>query len=175
MQEPQVVAACPVLHDLVMLDAPDVDERPGHFDASRLGPREQRHRRCSVHAPQSHVVGYELALGDEMVVLDFAVAKVMADDVEDLPQSLSALRPRGVVDHVLGHEVVEDVVVPGEPSSEELFYHRLRFCHPPRLPATRSGLQHARSGLSHGQAGFSSVPWTSAGCRMLEFEHRSEA
>ena len=134
MEEPEVVPACPVLDDLVVLDAPDVDERPGHLDASRLRPREQRHRRCSVDAPHSHMVRYELALGDEVVVLDIAVAKVMADDVEDLPQSISTLRRSGVVDHVLGHEVVEDMVVPGELSSEELFYHRLRFCHPPRLP-----------------------------------------
>jgi hypothetical protein len=126
-----------VLHDLVILDAPDVDERPGHFDASRLGTREQRHRRCSVHASQSHVVRYELALGDEVVVLDFAVAKVMADGVEDLPQSFSTLRPSGVVDHVLGHELVEDMVVSGELSSEELLYHCLRFCHPPIVPAMR--------------------------------------
>ena len=141
MQEPQVVAACPVLDDLVILDAPDVDERPGHFDASRLGPREQRHRRCSVHAPHSHVVRYELAFSDEVVVLDFAVAKIMADDVEDLPQSVSTLRPSGVVDHVLGHEVVEDMVVSGELSSEELLYHRLRFCHPPIVPCAPRSLR----------------------------------
>ena len=127
MQEPQVVAACPVLHDLVILDAPDVDERPGHFDASRLGPREQRHRRCSVYASHSQVLRYELALGDEVVVLDFAVAKVMADGVQDLLQSVSTLRPSGVVDHVFSHEVVEDMVVSGESSSKELLYHRLRF------------------------------------------------
>jgi hypothetical protein len=134
MKEPQVVAACPVLDDLAIFDAPDVDEGPRHFDASRLGPGEQRHRRCSVHAPHSHVVRDELALGDEVVVLDFAVPEVMADVVEDLPQSIATLRPSGVVHHVLRHEVVEDMVVPGELSSKELFYDCLRFCHSPRLP-----------------------------------------
>jgi hypothetical protein len=58
--------------------------------------------------------------------------------LEDLPQSLSTLRPSGVVDHVLSHEVVEEMVIPGELSSKELFHHRLRFCHPPRLPGPRA-------------------------------------
>ena len=70
---------------------------------------------------------YELAFGDKVVLLDFAFAKVMADGVENLPQSLSTLRPSGMVEHVLGHEVVKDMVVSGGLSSKELLYHCLRF------------------------------------------------
>jgi hypothetical protein len=64
------------------------------------------------------VIRYELPIGDDVVVLDFAVTKVMADGGEYLPQSVSTLRPRGVVDHVLGHKVIEDMVVPREQSPE---------------------------------------------------------
>ena len=72
----------------------------------------------------------------------------MADVVEDLAQSLSTLRPRGVVHHVLCHEVVEHMVVPGDLSSKELFYDCLRFCHPPRLPDASAGGQPARAAVA---------------------------
>jgi hypothetical protein len=147
MQEPKVVPARPVLHDLAIHDTPDVDERPRHFHASRLRPGEQRHRRCSVHTPHSQVVRYEFPLGDDVVVLGFAVTKVMADRLEDLPQSRSTLRPSRVVDHVLGHQVVEDVVVAREASPEERLHYRLRFRHPPIVPdAVRRAVDVPRRG-----------------------------
>jgi hypothetical protein len=39
-----------------------------------------------------------------------------------------------VVDHVLGVEVIEDTLVPGALSSEELLNDCLRFCHSPSMP-----------------------------------------
>ena len=119
-----------MLQDLVIHDAPDVNEGPRYFEATRLRPCEQRHRRCSVHTVHGHVVRDELSIGDQVVVLDFTVTKVMPNGVQDLPQSLSALRPSGVIDHVLGHQVVEYMVVPGKLSPEELLHHRLWLSHP---------------------------------------------
>src|SRR4051794_39844667 len=99
MQETEVVAARPVLRDLAVHDAPDVNERPGHFDPTRVRTCEQRHGRCLMHSPHREVLCDELALGDEVVLFYFAIAQIMANDVEDLPQTLAALRPRSVVDH----------------------------------------------------------------------------
>lgn len=82
-----------------------------------------------MYSMNCHVVDDELALGDEVVVLDFAFTEVVADVLQDCAQSLSTLRSGGVVDHVLGDEVVEDVVVAGALSAVELFHNRLRICH----------------------------------------------
>jgi hypothetical protein len=93
MEEPQVVAARPMLHDLTAYDTPDVDERPGHLDTGRLGPREQRHRRRPVHTPHRHMPDHELTVGDEMVLLHVSVTEVMVDGLEDLAQSIATLWP----------------------------------------------------------------------------------
>ncbi len=107
-----------------------------HHTSTPVGfrPREQRHRRCSVHTTHSHVVRHELSLGDEVVLLRFAVAEVMANGLEDLSQSLSPLRPSRMVDHVLGHEFIENTVVAREAPPKEPRHYRLRFCHPPIAP-----------------------------------------
>jgi len=79
--------------------------------------------------PQRHVVGHELAIGQEVVVFGLAVTEVMTDRLEDLPQSLSTLRPCGVVDHVFGHELVEGGGIALDGSLEERLNDRLRFRH----------------------------------------------
>jgi hypothetical protein len=61
-------------------------------------------------------------------------AKVVADRLEDLPQSRSTLGAGGVVDHVLGDEVIEDLGVARVASPEERLHDRLGFRHPPIVP-----------------------------------------
>jgi hypothetical protein len=45
-------------------------------------------------------------------------SEIVVDGGENEPQAVAALRPRGVIDHVLRDEVVEDGVVTGFLPSE---------------------------------------------------------
>ena len=55
----------------------------------------------------------EIAIADEVMLLAGDGAEIVLDDAEDEPQTLAALRSRGVIDHVFGDEIVEDGVVVG--------------------------------------------------------------
>lgn len=127
-KQPNVISAGPVLDDPAIDDAPDVHVGPRHRGARRLDASQQRHSRCSMRSMQSHVVGDELALGDEVVVLDGEVfAEVVFDDPDDLLPPLATLAggTGGIVDHVLGEKLVDGRPVP---STEQLFDDALGIC-----------------------------------------------
>jgi len=134
-EKPEVVTTRPVLHDLIAVDTPDMDEGPCHPDTSRLGPLDERHGRRLVHTPHRHVLHHQLTVCDEMVLLHVSVAEVVTDGLEDLAQSVATLGPRSMVNHVDRYELVEHAQVSGALASKELLYHRFGFCHPFMVPA----------------------------------------
>jgi hypothetical protein len=69
---------------------------------------------------QGEVLRDEVALTDEMVLLDGDRPEVVVDDSQDALQPLAALRAGGVVHHVGSHEVIEHRAVTGLLSPEQL-------------------------------------------------------
>ena len=84
---------------------------------------QQRHRGGPVGAVQRHVLDDEVALADEVVLLEAGRPEVDLDGAQDRPQPLAALGAGGVVDHVGGHEVVQDRVVARPLPPEQLLDH----------------------------------------------------
>jgi hypothetical protein len=78
----------------------------------------------SVHR---HVVGDEVAVFDQVVVVDVRCRpEIVGDGCEDQLPTFTTLRACGVVDHVWRDEFVDDGVVTRAPSSKELFDDVLR-------------------------------------------------
>jgi hypothetical protein len=78
---------------------------------------------------ECHVVGDELALSNEVVILDGEVtAKVGPDGRDDLLPTLSTLAsgPGGMVQHVFSDQLVDHRLVTCRPTPKQLFNHRFR-------------------------------------------------
>lgn len=78
-----------------------------------------------------HVVRDEVAVGDEVMVLDgHVLAEVGGDHVDDAKPRVSSLWPSGVVHHVDVDQVVDNTVsgshAPKELRHNRLWVHRLR-------------------------------------------------
>ncbi len=63
-------------------------------------------------AVQRHVLDDEVYLTDDVVLLELGRAEVDLYGSQDRPQTIAALGAGGVIDHVSGHEVVQDRVMP---------------------------------------------------------------
>ena len=73
-----------------------------------------------------HVVRDEVAVGDEVMVLDgHVIAEVGGDHVDDAKPRVSSLWPGGVVHHVDVDQVVNNMVS-GSHAPKELRHNRLR-------------------------------------------------
>src|SRR5215472_15722117 len=91
-KQANVVSARPVLDHLTVNDPPDVNVGPSHIGTRDPDTDQQRHRRCLMVAANGHVMGDEIAFGDEVVMLDGEVtAEVGPDVLDDLPPPCSAL------------------------------------------------------------------------------------
>jgi hypothetical protein len=72
------------------------------------------------------VLGDEIAVADEVVLLRGQRTEVVVDDAQDEPEAVAALRSCRVVHHVVGDEIVEDGVVAVLLPSEHLLNDFLR-------------------------------------------------
>src|SRR5215213_10882473 len=99
-EKAHVVTARPVLGDGAVGDPPEVDEGPRHRLTGCLGAAEQWHGRCAVGAVQGEVLGYQVALADEVVLLERDRTEVDVDGVQDVPKALATLGAGGVVDEL---------------------------------------------------------------------------
>jgi len=81
----------------------------------------------------------EVAVGDEVMLLERDRPEVVLDRLEDLSQALPTLPPGGVVHHVLGDEVIEHRRIVRLLSPAERFddVPRAAFTHP--VPRTGAG------------------------------------
>src|SRR6516225_11330469 len=128
-KQANVVSARPVLNHLTVSDPPDVNVGPSHIGIRDHDTGQQRHRRCLMVAANGHVVGDEIAFGDEVVMLNGEVATEVGPDVlDDLLPPFSALARRtgSMVDHVLGDELIDRRIVAFRPATKQLFNHVLR-------------------------------------------------
>jgi len=142
-KQANVVSARPVLDHLTVSDSPDVNVGPSHIGIRDPDTGQQGHRRCLMVAANGHVVGDEIAFGDEVVMLNGEVATEVGPDVlDDLLPPFSALARRtgSMVDHVLGDELIDRRIVAFRPATKQLFNHVLRLGrHRRRRYALRMG------------------------------------
>jgi hypothetical protein len=87
---------------------------------------------------QRDVLRDEIALTDEVVLLDGDRPEVVVDGAQDALQALAALGTGGMVHHVRGDELVERAVVTSLLSSEHLIddFLRIALAHDPILRGT---------------------------------------
>ena len=156
-QETNVVSARPVLDDHAIDNPPDVHVGPRDRNTRGLGTRKQSHGRGSVAAVDRHVVDDEVALCDEVMVIDGDVfTEIIDEGCEDLFPTLSALRTSQivctssrVVHQVLGDKFVDDGVIARLHSTKQLLDDFLRF------PALHARMMPDRERLRRGlRAGF---------------------
>lgn len=81
-QQTRVVTARPVLDDDARGDAPEVDEGPRHRLAGRFSAAEQRHGRRTVGAVQGQVLRDQVAVADEVVLLERDRTEVDVDGAQ---------------------------------------------------------------------------------------------
>ena len=77
-------------------------------------------------AVQSHVLGDQVSLPDEVMLLERGRPEVALDTAQDSDETIAALRAGGVVDQIEGHEVVQHRVVGHLLSPQELPDHLSR-------------------------------------------------
>ena len=96
------------------------------------GVGQQRHRGSPMGPVQGEVLRGEIAVTDEVVLLDRDGPEVVVDHRQDQLEALAPLRTGGMIHHVLGHEIVEHRVVTGLLPPEHLLDDILRtpFAHP---------------------------------------------
>ena len=70
-----------------------------------------------------HVLDHEVCLTDEVVLLELGRPEIDLDGAQNQLQTLATLRAGGVIDHVSGHQVVQDRVVARPLPSEQLLDH----------------------------------------------------
>src|SRR5437868_3180943 len=70
LEQTHVVATRPVLDDHTVGHAPDMDERPRRCPSRSLVAGEERHGRVPVCSVQGEVLGDQVALANEVVLLD---------------------------------------------------------------------------------------------------------
>jgi bifunctional DNA-binding transcriptional regulator/antitoxin component of YhaV-PrlF toxin-antitoxin module len=89
---------------------------------------------------QREMLRHEVAVGDEVVLLDDDGSEVGGDRVQYEVQTLAALGPRGVVDHVLGDEIVQCGGVPRLLTSEQILDDVLgaSLAHGNSIPTSRT-------------------------------------
>jgi hypothetical protein len=99
--------------DLAIGDTPDVDVGPRDWLVCDRHPSEKWHCRGLVGSGQGHVVRDQVALGDQAMVLYSAPTEIVVDVGDDLLPAFAALSlwTGGVIDHVLGDELVHRRVV----------------------------------------------------------------
>jgi len=79
LEQAHVVAARPVLDNHSVGNSPDVDERPRRRAARHRSAGEQWHRGGSVGPVQREVLRHEIAIADEVVLLDDDGSEVGGD------------------------------------------------------------------------------------------------
>lgn len=91
---------------------------------------------------QREVLRHEIAVADEVVLLNDDGSEVGGDRAQNEVQTVTALGSRGVVDHVLGDEIVEGGGVPRLLTSKQIFDDVLRvsLAHGNSIPETVSRL-----------------------------------
>ena len=72
-------------------------------------------------AVHRHVVSDDVAVTDEVVVLDGRFAEIPTNDLEDLLPPFAPLRAGGMVDHVFRYELIDNVSVACRSAAKELF------------------------------------------------------
>ena len=93
-EEADIVPARPVLDDHAVDNPPDVDVRPRNGRAGDLGSHERWHGRGLVAAVHRHVVDHELAVSDQVVVIDGDLVTEIVDE----PSRGSVSNPPGLAD-----------------------------------------------------------------------------
>jgi hypothetical protein len=115
-----------MLNDHSVNNTPDVNVSPRDRSTRRLRTREQSHGRGPVAPVDRHVVDDEVALSDDVMMIDSDLfTKIVNQCREDLSPALSALRTSQivlaaccVVHQVFGDKFVDDSVITSHNSTK---------------------------------------------------------
>lgn len=95
---------------------------------------------------QREVLRHEITVADEVVLLNNNGSEVGVDRAQDEAQTVAALGSRGVIDHVLGDEIVKDGRIPRLLTSKQIFDDVLRgsLAHGNSIPRADSDNRRTR-------------------------------